>query len=244
MESSIKVLGVIGARAGSKSIPDKNIKPLLGKPLFAWIAEAGKASKHVSRIIMSTDSPTYAKLANEYGVETPFIRPDELSGDKVPDWDYLSHAAVWLYENEGWKADIIVRLPPTSPLCTPEHIDACVELLMSDPAADSSRTIVPASKHPYKLWKTDGDYLVPFLSEEYTGLKDAHNLPRQSFPEAYQHVDVIALRWKTLVEDGSMAGQKVRYHKIPKHEAVDIDSEIDFLVAETLLNRSKKQNTP
>jgi CMP-N,N'-diacetyllegionaminic acid synthase len=233
----MNVLGVIGARSGSKSIPDKNTKPLLGKPLFSWIAEAGKQSKYVNRLIMSTDSLEYAKLANEYGVETPFMRPDELSGDKVPDWDYLNHAATWLAEHDGWKADIIVRLPPTSPLCTPEHIDACVALLMNDPEADSSRTIVPASKHPYKLWKTEGEYLMPFLSEEYTGLKDAHNLPRQLFPEAFQHVDVIALRWKTLVDDKTMAGERVRFHKIPKTEAVDVDSEIDFMVAEALLKQ-------
>lgn len=237
MEQPLKVLGIIGARSGSRSIPDKNIKPLLGKPLFAWIAEAAKQSKYAPRILMSTNSGAYAKLANEYGVETPFIRPDELSGDSVPDFDYLYHAATWLKENEGWQADIIVRLPPTSPLCTAEHIDKCIELLVNDPEADSSRTVVPASKHPYKLWKANGEYIEPFLSEEYTGLKDAHNLPRQSFPQAYQHVDVIALRWKTLVENKEMAGKKVRFFEIPKNEAVDIDTDVDFLVAEELLKR-------
>jgi N-acylneuraminate cytidylyltransferase len=233
----LHVLGVIGARSGSKTIPDKNIKPLLGKPLFAWIAEAGKASTSISRLIMSTDSREYAKLANEHGVETPFLRPAELSTDRVPDFDYLYHAATWLKEHEGWQADIIVRLPPTNPLCTSEHIDACVDLLVNDPRADSSRTITVASKHPYKLWRKDGEYIEPFLPESYTGLKDAHNLPRQSFPQAYQHVDVIALRWSTLVEQQAMAGERVRYHEIPKHEAVDIDTEVDFFVAEALLKR-------
>lgn len=237
MNGNLKVLGISGARSGSKSIPDKNIKPLLGKPLFAWIAEAGKASKYVSRIIMSTDSPEYAKLANEHGIEAPFLRPADLSVDSASDFDYLYHAATWLRDNESWQADIIVRLPPTNPLCTPEHIDACVELLLNDAEADSSRTIVTAAKHPYKLWRINGEYIEPFLSEEYTGLKDAHNLPRQSFPQAYQHVDVIALRWKTLVENREMAGKKVRYHVIPKFEAVDIDTEIDFLVAEILLKK-------
>jgi len=235
MEHPLKVLGVIGARSGSKSIPDKNIRLLLDKPLFAWIAEAGKASKYAPRMIMSTNSEAYAALARAHGVETPFMRPDNLSGDSVPDFDYLHHAAVWLAENEEWKADIILRLPPTSPLCTPDHIDGCIDVLLDDPDASSSRTVVPASKHPYKLWRTNGDYLEPFLSEEYTGLKDAHNLPRQSFPQAYQHVDVIALRWNTLVEKREMAGKKVRYYEIPKHEAVDIDTEIDFLVATELL---------
>ncbi|KKW35729.1 hypothetical protein A2852_01360 [Candidatus Adlerbacteria bacterium RIFCSPHIGHO2_01_FULL_54_23] len=233
----LKVLGVIGARSGSKSIPHKNIRPLAGKPLFAWIADAAKKSKYVTRLVMSTDSPEYAKIANEHGVETPFLRPAELSGDKVPDWDYLNHAATWLRDNENWKADIILRLPSTTPLCLPEHIDGCVELLINDPEADSSRTVVTAQKHPYKLWRSDGTYLKPFLSEEFTGFKDAHNHPRQSFPEAYSHVDVIALHWKTLMEDKAMAGEKIRFHKIKKEDAVDVDTETDFLLAELLLKK-------
>lgn len=240
MNSQLKVLGIVGARSGSKAIPHKNIKLLLGKPLLAWIIEAAKASKYVTRLIISTDSPEYAEIAKKYGAQAPFIRPAELAADSVPDFDFLYHAATWLRDNERWQADIILRLPPTTPLCRPEHIDGCVKLLMEDMSADSSRTITPASKHPYKLWRINGNYIEPFLSEEFTGLKDAHNLPRQSFPPAYQHVDVIALRWKTLVEDKSMAGQKIRYHLISKTDAIDIDSEIDFLVAEELLKRRFK----
>lgn len=236
-KKKLKVLAVIGARSGSKSVPDKNIRLLMGKPLFAWIAEAAKKSKYVTRLVMSTDSKKYARLANKWGVETPFLRPKSISSDHVPDWDYLNHAALWFKENEGWQADIILRLPPTSPLCTPEHIDACVELLLKDPKADSSRTIVKASKHPYKMWRIKGSYLEPFLSEKFTGLKDAHNRPRQSFPEAYTHVDVIALRWKTLVEQRAMAGKKVRFCIIKKEDAIDIDSENDMLLAEILLKK-------
>lgn len=232
-----KVLGIVGARSGSRSMPHKNIRPLLGKPLLAWIIEAAKNAKTISRVIISTDSPEYAEIAKKYGAEAPFLRPKELAEDHVPDFDYLYHAAVWLAENENWKADIILRLPPTTPLCRPGHIDACVGALIQDPEADSSRTVTIASKHPYKLWRESGNYIEPFLSEEFTGFKDAHNMPRQAFPKAFQHVDVIALRWKTLVEEKSMAGKKVRYHLIPKHDAVDIDSDIDFMVAEELLKR-------
>ncbi|MDB5224643.1 MAG: N-acylneuraminate cytidylyltransferase [Candidatus Adlerbacteria bacterium] len=232
-----KVLGIIGARSGSKGILDKNIRLLAGKPMFAWIAEAAQKSRYAPRIIMSTDSAEYAKLANHFGVETPFMRPAELSGDSVPDFDYLYHAVKWMEEHEDFVPDIIVRLPPTSPLCTPEHIDACIDLLVQDSGADSSRTITKAPKHPYKLWKKEGEYLVPFLSEEYIGLKDAHNLPRQSFPEAYQHVDVIALRHATLMDNKSMAGEHIRFFEIKKEEAIDIDDELGFMVAEQLLKQ-------
>ena len=236
--SGVKVLGVVGARSGSRNIPHKNIRPLLGKPLLAWIIEAAKASTYVTRLVISTDSPEYAEIAKKYGAEAPFLRPKELAADTVPDFDYLYHAATWLRDNEGWEADIILRLPPTTPLCRTESIDACIQLLLDDPNADSSRTVTVATKHPYKLWRaTEAGYIEPFLSEELTGFKDAHNMPRQAFPMAYQHVDVIALRWNTLVEKKAMAGEKIAYHAIPKSEAIDIDSEIDFFIAEQLLKR-------
>lgn len=235
MSTVPKILGVIGMRAGSRSIKDKNIKPLLGKPLFAWITEEAKKSKYLTRIIASTDSLEYALLAKKYGLEVPFQEPDRDGSD--PDQVYLAYAAVWLKEHENWKADIIVRLPPTSPLCTVEHIDRCIELLLQDPNANSSRTVTDAPKHPYKLWKPDGEYLVPFVSEAETGLKDAHSMPRQSFPKVFRHVDVIAVRWQTLVEEKSMSGKKVRFFEIPGTESVDIDTEVDFLVAEALLKQ-------
>ncbi len=240
----MNILAVVGARSGSKSIPHKNIKPLLGKPLMAWIIEAAVAAKCKPRVILSTDSPEYAEVGKKYGAEVPFMRPAELAEDSVPDFPFLYHAAVTMEKEHGYKADIILRLPPTTPLCTSEHIDACVQALIDDPSADSSRTIVKAGKHPYKLWRKEGDYIEPFLPESFTGLKDAHNLPRQSFPEAYSHVDVIALRWKTLVENKEMAGKKIRGVVIPKLEAVDIDTDIDFLVAEVLLKRRLGQVTP
>lgn len=237
--SDLKVLGVVGARSGSRSIPHKNIQLLCGKPLMAWIIEAAKASKYVSRLILSTDSQEYAEVGKKYGAEIPFLRPTELAKDSVPDFDFLYHAATWMRDNAGFQADIILRLPPTTPLCKPESIDACIELLINNPEANSSRTVTIASKHPYKLWRTEGKYLKPFLSEEYTGLKDAHNLPRQSFPAAFSHVDVIALRWDTLVNKKAMAGDKILFHEIPRSDAIDIDTEIDFMVAEATL---KKRN--
>ena len=232
-----EVLGIITGRGGSKSVPRKNVKLLAGKPLIAWTIEEVKKSKLLTRVIVSTDDPEIAGIAKACGAEVPFLRPAELSADSVPDFDYLYHAAAWMRDNAGFRADIILRLPPTTPLCRPESIDACVELLINNSEADSSRTITPASKHPYKLWRTEGKYLKPFLSEEFTGLKDAHNMPRQSFPAAFSHVDVIALRWDTLVNKKSMAGEKILYHQIPKSDAIDIDTENDFVLAEILLKK-------
>jgi len=234
---TINILGVVGARSGSKSIPDKNIRPLLGKPLMAWIIEAAKKSKYITRLILSTDSEKYAAIGREYGAETPFIRPPELADDQASDIDFLTHATAWLEKNEGWKADIILRLPPTTPLCKTETIDGCVKVLLDDPKATSCRSITKAPKHPYKLWKKENDTLVPFVPKELTGFDEPSNMPRQLFPAAYTHVDVIAVRYETLMKEKLLTGQRTRYYEIHKSDAVDIDDENDFLLAEILLQK-------
>lgn len=232
-----KVLAVIGARSGSKSIPYKNIYPLGGKPLMAWVIETAKQSRYISRLVVSTDSEEFAKIANLYGAQTPFLRPKEISDDNADDISYLTHATKWLEENEKWQADIILRLPPTTPFCKTESIDSCIELLLNDPSATSARTIKPAPKHPYKLWRVENDELKPFILKEVTGLKEPSNAPRQSFPPAFAHVDVIAVRYSTLIHEGLLTGRRVRFHMLGKDDAIDIDTLNDLSFAEMLIRK-------
>lgn len=234
--SKLKILGVVGARSGSKSIPDKNIKPLLGKPLMAWIIGAASGSKYLTRLIVSTDSERYREIAIRYGAEAPFIRPKKYVDDKTDDIAYLTHAVSWLEKHEGWRPDIIVRLIPTTPLARTESIDACIKLLLDDPTATSARTIKPAPKHPYKLWRIEGDELKPFIPKKLTGFDEPSNVSRHLLPSVYAHVDVIAVRYEILMCDRLLTGKRVRYHLLDK-EAVDIDNEVDFLVAEILLKK-------
>jgi len=232
----MNILGVVGARSGSKSIPHKNIRPLMGKPLMGWIIEAAKRSPLVSRVILSTDSPEYQEIGREFGAETPFLRPAELATDGATDMDYLTHTVKWLEENEKWKADIILRLPPTTPLCKTETIDACIKLLLDDPTSTSARAIAVAPKHPYKLWKIEGDELLPFIPKELTGFAEPSNMARQFYkPAAYAHIDVIAVRYDTLMKEGLLTGKRTRYHMLDKKDAIDIDTENDFLLAEIII---------
>lgn len=237
MQNPPNVLAVIGARSGSKSIIDKNIKPLLGKPLMAWIIEAAKQAKTVTRVFLSTDSEAYADIGRHCGAEAPVLRPADISHDKALDIEYLTHATKWYEEHENWKPDIILRLPATSPLCKPEFIDRCVELLMNDPNATSARTVTDASKHPYKLWRMDetGKYLIPFCPKDMTGYDEPFGMPRQLFPPCLSHTDCIAVRYKTMMEDRSLSGPHVAFHKIDKTDACDIDTLIDFYLAEVLM---------
>jgi len=114
----MEILAIIPGRGGSKGVPGKNIKMLLGKPLIAWTIEEAKKSKYLTRIIVSTDSQEIADIAKQYGAEVPFLRLVEISGDLATDVEFLLHALDFLKEKENYEPEIILRLPPTSPLRT------------------------------------------------------------------------------------------------------------------------------
>lgn len=234
------VLAIIPARGGSKGIPRKNVKDLCGKPLIAWTIEAAHRSRHVTRTIVSTDDPEIAEAARHYGAEVPFLRPAEISQDLSTDVEFLLHALDFLKEKEAYEPDIILRLPPTSPLRTAAHIDEGIEVLLKNPDADAVRPIAEAPKHPYKLWKIGegGTYLEPFLPQSFTGLDQPNNLPRQMFPSAYIHTGAMdIMRLATIREQKSTSGKKLAYFFMPHEDSINIDHPIDFEIAEFLMRK-------
>ena len=236
----MNIIGVIPARGGSKGVPKKNIKPLAGRPLLAWTIDAARASRHITRLIVSTDSQEIADVARECGAEIPFLRPAVISGDLATDVQFLQHAIHFLKEKEGYEPDIVLRLPPTSPLRTAEHIDEGIEKLLAMPYADSVRPITEAPKHPYKMWRIDenGIFLVPFLNKEFTGFDEPQNLPRQLFPKVYVHTGAMdVMRLTTLMDQQSTSGKKVGYFFMAPDDSINIDSSIDFEIAEILMKR-------
>jgi len=234
------VLGIIPARGGSKSIPRKNIKLLCGKPLIAWSVESAKKSRLMTRVIVSTDDPEIADVAKKYGAGVPFLRPSELAQDMSVDVEFLLHALNFLREKESYDPEIVVRLPPTSPLRTAAHIDEGIEKLIATPDADAVRPICEAPKHPYKLWKISKDkrFLEPFLPASFTGFDEPHNMPRQMFPKAYIHTGAMdVIRARTLYEQKSTSGRNLAYFFMPPEDSVNIDHPIDFEIAEFLMQK-------
>ena len=124
----MNVLGVIPARGGSKGISNKNLALLGGRPLLAYTADAVKESKLLTRTIVSTDDARIADCARSLGLDVPFMRPSALAGDDVPMLPVVQHAVAAL-EADGFAADAVVLLQPTSPLRRGEHIDAAVNWL-------------------------------------------------------------------------------------------------------------------
>lgn len=229
--SSKKVLAVIPARSGSKSVKDKNIRCIGGKPMLAYSIEHAKQSKFINRILVSTDSGQYARIAESYGAETPFLRPAGLALDDSLDLEVFDHALRYLKEKEGYVPDLVVHLRPTYPVRDVRDIDRMIGLLLEDEKADSVRCIAPAKEIAYKMWRENPDGTIsPLL----TDIREAYNMPRQQLPVIYyQNACIDVIRTATITEKHSMTGDRIIGYKMEHN--FDIDTEEELLRAEKFL---------
>lgn len=234
----MKVIAIIPARGGSKGLPGKNIKQLLGKPLIAWTIEEAKKSKYISRVIVNTDDEKIAEVSKKYGAEI-FHRPKELAEDSTLDLAVFEHHLAFLRER-GELPEMVVDLRATAPLRRVSRIDEGIELLMEAgrAKADSVRAVSKACKNPYKMWKLEGEFLKPLLSENPTSYKDPHDAPRQALPSVYQNNGSMNAFWPaTILEKHSMSGEKILGYIMEDWESINIDTELDFLAAEYLMKK-------
>ena len=225
---ALKVIEVIPARSGSKSLPKKNILPLKGKPLLCYSVDYGLFSPIVSKVIVSTDSEDYAQISRTCGAEVPFIRPIELSQDNTRDYPVMRHAFDY-FEAKGEIYDIYILLRPTSPLRPKGLIEKAVEIIIQNPTASSVRTVTKIKEHPYRAWSINDDgSMQGFVST----VEEPYNIPRQELPEIlFQTGDLEAIRRETLFK-GSVSGDKVFPLIINYIDMVDIDELSDLANAE------------
>ena len=235
-----EVLAVIPARSGSKTVKDKNIRLIDGKPMLAYSIAHAKKSRFITRIIVSTDSEQYAAVAKEYGAEVPFMRPAEYATDTALDFDVFFHALKFLEEKEGYVPELVVQLRPTYPTRDPRDIDHMIEQMFEDETIDSMRCIAPAKEIPYKMWlqdenhlsteKNKGKQIVPILKE----ILECYNMPRQELPKAYyQNACIDVIRTKVITIQKSMSGKHIYGYEM--EENFDIDTEEEFKRAEEYL---------
>jgi CMP-N-acetylneuraminic acid synthetase len=220
----MEILAIIPARSGSKSVKDKNIREIAGKPMLAYSILHGLQSKYISRVIVSTDSEKYAEIARAYGAEVPFLRPGEYALDTSLDIEVFEHALKFLREKENYVPDIVVQLRPTYPIRNVADIDKMVEMMMEDETIDSIRCIAPAKEIPYKMWlKGENGQIHPLM----TNIKECYNMPRQELPKVYyQNACIDVIRTKVITEQHSMSGEKIIGYEMT--ENFDIDTEEEF----------------
>lgn len=230
------IIAVIPARSGSKTIKDKNIMSIGGKPLIAHSIEHAKQSKLIERIIVSTDSEYYAEIARSYGAETPFIRPVEISGDESTDLEVFAHLLGFLEKNEGKLPEICTHLRPTCPIRDYRDIDNMIKIIIDNHEIDSVRSISEAPDTPFKMWTaSEGGRIHPFAE---CGIKEAYNMPRQKLPKVYiQNASVDVVRSATVMVKNSMTGDNIYGYIMNSFYDIDTPEQFERSASAVRLNQ-------
>ncbi len=233
------ILAIIPARCGSKSVPNKNIRLLNGKPMLAYSIEHALQSKLINRVILSTDSIEYAEIGRDYGAEVPFIRPAEYATDSALDIDVFFHCLNYLKETEDYEADIVVQLRPTYPVRKVDDIDTMIELLIQNKDADSVRSMSLAKEIPYKMWKKGRDgTILPVISD----LHECYNMPRQELPTAYyQNACIDVVRGDVILRRKSMSGNTILGYEMKDNFDIDTEEELQIATKRLEIEEGKKR---
>lgn len=229
----INILCVIPARSGSKSIINKNIFPLNGLPLFMHSVLYAQKSKFIKRIYVSTDSIDYANIARSYGLEIPFLRPNEISKDDTEDYPVLRHA---LQECEDFYQEIfnyVLLLRPTSPIRKDGLIEKAINIMESDKKLSSTRAVRQSNQHYYRQFFIQNNILTQIEKNIY----EPYNLPRQKLPNTYfQTGEIELIRRDTIIIEKSASGKNIAPLIIEDTKYFDIDNKEDIQEVSILFN--------
>jgi len=223
----VKVLAVIPARGGSKGIPRKNIKKLGGKPLIAWTIEAALKAPSINRVIVSTDDEEIAAVAEQFGAEVPFKRPIAIARDDTPGLDPVLHAI----ENSP-DSDWVLLLQPTSPLRSVDDIEGIIKLCQ-EKGALSAVSVAEVGKHPFWMYQRSSDMrLQPLIPNR------GEIMRRQDLPSVYVLNGALYLaRPDWLIENQGFIGPETLGYVMPVERSVDLDTPLDWLWVEYLIER-------
>jgi CMP-N,N'-diacetyllegionaminic acid synthase len=231
------IYAVIPARQGSKGVPNKNIRLLGGHPLIAYSIALARMTPEISRVIVSTDSSEYARIAKKYGAETPFLRPTSISEDRSTDLDFVNHCLKWFLQNENQMPDLLVHLRPTTPLRSPDIISKAIAHFVKMPEATSLRSGHISPESPLKWFKKNQRGYFTTLSDEQD-LEDL-NRARQEFQDIYipdGYIDVLSPAF--ILKEEKLHGARVLAFESPFCIEIDTQDEFDYLEYWLLKNQS------
>jgi N-acylneuraminate cytidylyltransferase len=237
-ENRPTVVGLIPARAGSKRVSDKNIRPLAGHPVMAYTIAAALQSEIFAAVIVSTDSPRYGEIARHYGAEVPFLRPAEFAGDLSPDIEWVEYTLERL-RSLGRSYDCFSILRPTSPFRLPETIRRAWREFLAEEGVDSLRAVEKCRQHPGKMWVVRERRMLPLLP---LGPADQpwHSSQYQSLPEVYvQNASLEIARSRVVFEGRTIAGTVLMPFFTQGYEGFDVNNPYDWDLAEHLVREGR-----
>jgi N-acylneuraminate cytidylyltransferase len=233
----VSTVACIFARAGSKGVPNKNIQTFNGKPLITWAIELALKVKLINEVFVSTDSEEIAEIARIAGATIPFIRPSKLATDTSPEWHSWQHFIKYLIDKDGRLPEVFLSLPTTSPLRSTIDVENCLNEFKKG-RADFVVGITPSERNPHfnmvKKGENNQVNLVIQQGEKYSR--------RQDTPEIFDLTTVCFVgKPSTILTKNSIFEGKVAGVEIPRERAIDIDTELDFQIAEFLFKSKVDQ---
>jgi len=258
------IVGLIPARAGSKRVIGKNVRPLAGHPLIAYSIKAALESQIFAEVIVSTESEEITAIARYYGAQVPFLRSPEYATDTSPDIEWVKETLTRLRES-GKVFDCFSILRPTSPLRQPQTIQRAWAAFTKTDDFDSLRAVEKCLQHPGKMWVKQGQQIIPLLrgnegifpktehktwkiaeddfdkvSPEPTANIPWHSTPYQALPEVYvQNASLEIAKCRVVFEQNSIAGQKIMPFFTRQYEGLDINDQKDWWYIEHLLENQE-----
>ena len=231
----MKTYAFIFARGGSKGVPGKNIKDMCGKPLIAYSIEIAQSIESIGKIFVSTEDDNIATVAKKYGADI-IPRPSNLAQDDSSEWLAWQHAIKWL-EDRGNNFNIFLSLPTTAPLRNSTDIISCLNCL--NEKTDAVITMTKASRSPwFNMVRQDRDGYLKVLMEN-----DKTYIRRQDAPASYDMTTVAYVsRPEFITNSTGIFEGKVKGIEIPAERALDIDTELDFEIADFLMKKELELN--
>lgn len=231
----MNILATVCARGGSKGVPRKNLRMLGSHSLLEIAIRKALAVKEISDVVVSTDDSEIASKAKKAGAKVPFMRPAELASDTAPKFPVLKHALQECEKAFGKKYDLVVDIDVSVPFTTPEDISSALRMMGGSKPVD---TVVAAyvSKHsPYfNMMEEDKEGYISVCKR--LGLEIVR---RQDAPRVFQlTAGILVLKRKVLLEGSSVYAGRVKPYIMPEERSAMIDSELDFRVAEFMLEKN------
>ncbi len=228
----------IFARGGSKGLPGKNIRDFAGRPLIGWAIEQALALSTVVEVFVSTDSVEIAEISRKYGASVPFIRPSQLATDDSPEWMAWRHMLNFLLERDGKLPDAMLSVPTTAPLRSVSDIQRCIDAFELG-ATDAVITVTDSHRNPYfNMVKLDSLGFANVVIADNSGINR-----RQESPSVFDMTTAAyVVNAEFIMEHSGIFEGKVKAVHLPLERAIDIDTLLDFEIAEFLYLR--RNGTP
>ena len=227
----MRILAVVPARGGSKSVPRKNIAEIAGRPLIAYTVQEALKVSAITDLVVSTDDDEIGAVALSLGAQVPFLRPAELATDHAQSAPVLKHCLLHMETLHSALYDAVLMLQPTTPLRRAEHIERAVQIMRDSDCESVASVVSVEGNHPFRMKRLIGNRLINYIEQGFEDMR-----PRQVLPAVYIRNGAIYLSRRDLVaKRGRIVGEHCLGFEMSPEESINIDNRLDFKMAEFML---------